>query len=396
MHLARLRALLPLRDLAFAAGFGICVIFGTIGAATLQADRSRAMDFWAYLLIVLAVVATLGLRRTAPVWALAGGMLSVSVYLFEGYPYGPVQLCMVIGMFEVARLRPLRVSLPACGLAAAAASATVLVRLIGDTPLPLTLAWMGWIVLPWSLGALLHMARSARERSRQELVTRVALEERIKVAGEVHDVAGHGFAVVAMQAGVALLVFDEQPEQARKSLEAIQATSAKSLTELRTMLDTFHRNDSAAEGEEPPPAPADRGQLPDLTQDAGLAGLGELVEQVRAGGLPVELEMENMDTELAGDIDVVAYRVVQESLTNVLRHAGPTSAGVHIVRSGDELLVQVVDRGCGSAGEQPAPGRGLTGMRGRVEDVGGRLEAGPREGGGFRVSARLPLAGGAR
>lgn len=377
----------------------MCVVFGSAGAEILQGHRFRTLDGGAYLLIVLAAAVTLGLHRTAPVWALTGSMAVVGSYLLAGYPYGPVQLCMMIAMFEVARQRPPRVSLLACGLAAIAASATVWIRLLHElsNPAPLALAWMGWIVLPWSLGALAHVRSAARDRARRELMARVALEERMKMASEVHDVAGHGFAVVAMQAGVALLVFDEQPGQARKSLEAIQSTSVKSLTELRSMLDTFHRGDQDenARARRGPVALA-RPEFPDLTGDAGLAGLGELIDRVRAGGLPVELEMENMDTTLAEHIDVVAYRVVQESLTNVLRHAGPAKAGIRIVRGADELLVQILDQGRGSPEESPRHGRGLTGMRSRVEAVGGRFEAGPRETGGFRVTAHLPLSDGAR
>ena len=387
-----------LREFGYAVVAAVVLVLGTIGAAVLQGGRApRALDFWAFLLIVLAATATVVLRRRAPVWALTLAMAALSGYLFAGYPYGPVQLCMIITMFEVARQRPLRVSLPVCGLAAIVAAATVASRMAHevDNPALLSLAWMGWVVLPWSLGALVHAMSAARERSRLELTARVALEERMKIAAEVHDVAGHGFAVVAMQAGVALLVFDEQPEQARKSLEAIQATSVKSLTELRSMLDTFHPSgpDGLGKATAPDGDPRTGGE-PDSAGDAGLAGLDELLEQVRAGGLPVELDAEQLGTALAEDIDVVAYRVVQESLTNVLRHAGETTADVRIAQQEDELVVQVTDRGRGVHREQSRLGRGLTGMRSRVEDVGGRLEVGPREGGGFRVVAHLPLGGG--
>ncbi|MDQ3578098.1 MAG: histidine kinase, partial [Actinomycetota bacterium] len=354
--IGKLRTLLPLRELGFAVVLGVCLVLGSMGAEILQGHRFRPLDAGAYLLIMLAAVVTLGPRRTAPVWALTGTMVLVSTYLLVSYPYGPVQLCMMIAMFNVARQRPPRVSLLVCGLAAVAASATVWGRLLSemDTPVLLALAWMGWIVLPWSLGALSHVLAATRDRARRELVARVALEERMKMAGEVHDVAGHGFAVVAMQAGVALLVFDEQPDQVRKSLEAIQATSVKSLTELRSMLDTFHRGDQAVNAHLRAGSVATTGaEFPNLAGDAGLAGLGELLDQVRAGGLPVELEMENMDAALAEDIDVVAYRVVQESLTNVLRHAGPAKAGIRIVRREGELLVQIVDQGRGSPQDSP-------------------------------------------
>jgi signal transduction histidine kinase len=400
MRKGRSRSHPSLPELGLIVVFAGGLALGTVGAAALQSGRGRPLDLWAFLLVVLAAAVTLGLRRAAPVWALTSVMVVVSVYLLVGYPYGPVQLCMIIAMFEVARQRPIRVSLLVCGLAALAASATVLTRLVREAHAPglLAVAWMGWIVLPWSLGALVHALTAARERARQELVARVAIEERMKMAAEVHDVAGHGFAVVAMQAGVALLVFEEQPDQARKSLEAIQATSVKSLTELRSMLDTFHRADSV--GGEGPALSADRPPeselAPEAAGDAGLAGLDELVDQVRAGGLPVDLEVENMETTLAEDITVAAYRVVQESLTNVLRHAGPARAVVRIARLDDELLVQVVDTGRGQAAESPRLGRGLTGMRNRVEDVGGKLETGPLESGGFRVAAHLPLSGGDR
>src|SRR5262249_4116578 len=156
-------------------------------------------------------------------------------------------------------------------LAAVAAYAMVAARFSREqlnTPALLSLAWLSWVVLPWSLGALVHVVTAARERSRQDLIARVALEERMKIAADVHDVAGHGFALTAMQAGVALLVFDEEPEQARKSLEAIQATSTKSLTELRSMLEAVHPgpDEGTEAGEEDPAA-----------GDTGLAGVPDLV-----------------------------------------------------------------------------------------------------------------------
>ncbi|HEX3784168.1 MAG TPA: sensor histidine kinase [Pseudonocardiaceae bacterium] len=370
-----------------------------MAAATLQVGRVKPLDFVAFLLLVLAAVATLAPRRTAPVWALAAAMVVVSTYLLLGYPVGPVQLCLIIATFQVARRRPLRVSVPACGLAAVVASGTIAARLLDSRFGALglfALVWTAWVVVPWSLGALLHVLAATRERARQELVARVALEERMKIASEVHDVAGHGFAVVAMQAGVALLVFDEQPAQVRKSIEAIQAISAKSLTDLRGMLDTFHPAEHGGTDLVVGKPESVRPATGETSSDTGLAGLAELVEQVRAGGLPVELEIEPMDTALAEDIDMVSYRVVQESLTNVLRHAGPTTAEVRISRDHDDLLIQVRDHGVGCPHGDVDKGRGLTGMRARVEAVGGKLAAGPAADEGFLVTARLPLSAGAR
>jgi signal transduction histidine kinase len=349
---------LPSADLAVGAASIVLVVLATMGTTALQGGRFGSLDAGEFVLLAVAAGATGALRRVAPAWGLAVTMAAVCLYLYIGGPYGPVQLCMVVAMFELARRRPLRTSLPACLVAAAVATATILPRLLDTTrtPVVLAVAWTAWVVLPWSLGALVNALRLAR----RDLVARVALEERMAIAAEVHDVAGHGFAVTAMQAGVALLVFDESPEQARRCLEAIHATSTASLTDLRGRLSTFH------------PEP-------------GHDELTALVEQVRAGGVPVDLEV-------AAPVSPVAYRVVRESLTNVVRHAGPARAAVRITERDGELLVRIADDGrIGTA--TGAPGRGLTGMRRRVEAAGGRFAAGPGADGGFLVTAALPLGG---
>lgn len=192
----------------------------------------------------------------------------------------------------------------------------------------------------------------------------VALE-RARIAGEVHDVAGHGLAAIAMQAGIALVVLDEDPEQARASLQAIRQTSTTALAQLRAALD----------GIDPP--------------DGDLAAL---IDGVRAAGLPVDVEpatlIESAVLTVPDHLRETVYRVVRESLTNVLRHAGPTRALVRATEDRQELVLEVADRGAGHAG---APeGRGLAGMRARVTEAGGHLTAGPREGGGFQVVARFP------
>jgi signal transduction histidine kinase len=328
------------------------VVAGTFAAAGGQRPPFRPLDVAG---VVVAVVASLGagaslfsgVRRGAP----AVVLLAVTVYLLAGYPYGPVQACLVIAMFEVARRERLRVSLVACGIAAVVSAATVLVRLAGelDRPWLFALAWTGWLLLPWSLGALVRATGLARDRLRQQ----GAVEERMRVAAELHDLAGHGFALVAMQAGVALLVLDEDPAQARRSLQAIKDTSTESLNALRGMLAEFQ----------------------------GEGDLADLVDGVRATGLRVTV---------TGDAaaDPLVYRVVREALTNVVRHAGAvTCAKVHIVRSAAELCVDVTDDGAGCS--QVREGRGLTSLRERVEARGGTFEAGSDRS-GFRVRARIP------
>ncbi|GAA2899372.1 sensor histidine kinase [Nonomuraea rubra] len=187
----------------------------------------------------------------------------------------------------------------------------------------------------------------------------VLARERARIAGEVHDAAGHGLAAIAMQAGLALVTLDDDPEQARASLRAIKETSTTALAHLRAALD----------GIDPP------------------AGeLAALIDGVRAAGLPVDVEPPVLT--VPAHLHSPVYRVVRESLTNVLRHAGPTRALVRASGDPHEFVVEVADRGIGPAGA--GEGRGLAGMRARVTEAGGHLTAGPREGGGFRVEARFP------
>jgi signal transduction histidine kinase len=365
-------------DVLLAGAFAAAVVAGTMVVAPTQDGQARSLDVLGVVLLAAAATVATSLRRAMPLGALTGAVLIVNAYLLAGYPYGPVLLCLVIAVFEVARQRALSVSAVSCGLAAAISSATILVRVLGDRHATglLALAWTSWIVLPWSLGALIHVLDLARQRARRDLIAQTALEERTRLASEVHDIAGHGFALITMQAAVALLVFDEQPEQARRSLEAVRETGATALADLRRMLDTVQSGSGR---------PAD---------PAGVAGLAELIQQVRAGGLPVEVEVgvaADGPGDLPESLGATVYRVVQEALTNVLRHAGPTTAQVTIDRRGRHVLVRVTDHGSGAHATVGAPGRGLTGMRRRVEDLDGRLEAGPRNGGGFQVAAWLPV-----
>lgn len=183
--------------------------------------------------------------------------------------------------------------------------------------------------------------------------------ERARIAGEVHDAAGHGLSAIALQAGLALVTLDDDPEQARASLRAIRETSTTALAHLRAALDGID-----------PPA-------------GDLAGL---IDGVRAAGLLVDVEPPVL--AVPAPLRAPVYRVVRESLTNVLRHAGPTRALVRASGSPHGFVVEVADRGVGRTGS--GEGRGLAGMRAGVREAGGHLTAGPREGGGFRVVASFP------
>lgn len=187
--------------------------------------------------------------------------------------------------------------------------------------------------------------------------------ERARIAGEVHDAAGHGLAAIAMQAKLALLMFDENPAQARASLEAIRDTSTEALAHLRSALDTI----------DPAPDPDD---------------LVKLIDGVRAAGLQVDFEpaVSPIPTHLRGTV----FRVVRESLTNVLRHAGPTSASVRLANDPCAFVLEVADHGTAVPWKGMTEGRGVKGMRAHVTAAGGHLTAGPHPDGGFTVVARFP------
>jgi signal transduction histidine kinase len=187
----------------------------------------------------------------------------------------------------------------------------------------------------------------------------VVAVERARIAGEVHDAAGHGLAAIAMQAGIALVTLDDDPEQTRASLRAIRETSTTALAHLRAALD----------GIDPPGG-----------------DLLSLIDGVRAAGLPVDVEPPVL--VVPAHLQGAVYRVVRESLTNVLRHAGPTRALVRVGGDRRAFVLEIADRGAGSTAA--SEGRGLAGMRARVAEAGGHFAAGPREGGGFRVVATFP------
>jgi signal transduction histidine kinase len=230
-----------------------------------------------------------------------------------------------------------------------------------------------------------EMRRAGAEaaRARAEQSRRQASEERLRIARELHDVLGHHLSLINMRAGVALHLLDTQPperapEQARDAFAAIKQASAEALREVRGVLAALRPADESA-----PRSPT-----------PGLAELDALVEQARAAGLPVTLRLDGLPAQLPAEVDRAAYRIVQEALTNVRRHAGPSAtATVCIGWSPEALAVRVDDDGAGPAATAPAePGNGIPGMRERAAALGGELSAGGRAGGGFRVDATLPLA----
>jgi signal transduction histidine kinase len=227
----------------------------------------------------------------------------------------------------------------------------------------------------------LRRERAVEARSARAIeARRRATEERLRVASDLHDVIGHNISLINVQAGVGLDLMDTQPEATRAALGAIKTASKEALGELRAMLDALR---NSAEDAPRTPAP-------------GLGRLDDLVELTRAAGITVVVQTIGERRALPAALDLAAYRIVQESLTNVARHAGPTTATVRLAYRADGLDIDVMDDGkaaMGNAGQLPGTGSGIGGMRGRAAALGGWLTAGPRDGGGFTVSAHLPLGG---
>jgi len=216
------------------------------------------------------------------------------------------------------------------------------------------------------------------ERTRDEAARRRAMEERLRIARELHDSLTHSISVIQVQAGVAVHLARKRGEDVPPALLAIQEAGADAGRELRATLGVL-RSDEDADG-------------------SGLSQLDSLVARARAAGLPVTVTVTGAQRPLPAEADQAAYRIVQEALTNVSRHAGAASASVHLhytphilsIQVDDDGKGQVTSTGSGNGTRASGPGLGLVGMRERVSALGGRLQAGPRDGGGFRVRAELP------
>ncbi|MBT2369032.1 sensor histidine kinase [Streptomyces sp. ISL-10] len=227
--------------------------------------------------------------------------------------------------------------------------------------------------------------RATRLEKEREAQAKVAVAaERARIARELHDVVAHNVSVMVVQADGAAYVLDAAPDQARQALETISTTGRQALAEMRRLLGVLRTGDAPESGEYVP--------QPDVEQ------IEELVEQVRCAGLTVDFKIEGMPRPLPSGVELTAYRIVQEALTNTRKHGGPEAgASVRLVYFDDGLGLLVEDDGRGAShelyedGGADGRGHGLIGMRERVGMVGGTLDAGPRPGGGFRISALLPL-----
>jgi signal transduction histidine kinase len=329
------------------------------------------------LLPVLVMVAGLALRRVAPRPAFVATVVGVGGYLAAGAMFPPVFVAPALGIYAMAMALPLHRWLPLTALLVPMIAAGYwrepYLGLLDPALYAATVFGVALAVVP-ALFALLRRSRRESERvTREQDRRRYAYEERMRIARDVHDVVGHSLSVITMQAGVALHVLDRRPDQVAASLEAIRTTSREALDELRTTLEVF-RDPEAGEPRAPLP---------------GLARLDGLVGALRQAGRTVEVVWEGDAAPLPAAVDQAAFRIIQEALTNVVRHAEQATAVVRVVREPARLVVEVSDDGPAVA--VPAAGNGIRGMGERARAVGGTLDVLPRPGGGLVVRAVLPL-----
>jgi signal transduction histidine kinase len=387
-------------DLAVVLGFGIFAVFGTLQAVQEGGGR-RPLDVLGWGLVAVATVALVA-RRQRPALVVLVTSAAVAVSVALGYPTGPIWATPLIALYTAAATGRRVLAVLAAAALAAAPLAWALLASEQGTPAEVG-SWVLIIALVLALGEVArgrrdYLAEAERraveaERTREETARRRAGEERLRLARDLHDITAHTIAVIAIQAGVAeeaLDRFEADPEPARQAVGAIRASSREAMAELKATVTMLR------EGAAP------RGPLPGLDQ------LEELVGMARSAGVRVELAVSGAARPLPPAVDLTAYRIVQESLTNVLRHARAANATVRVRYQPDAVEVEVDDDGRGSGRPPPgaagspagAPvatpstrssGHGLAVMAERAAAVGGQLEAGPRPTRGFRVHARLPL-----
>ncbi|MEU5791151.1 histidine kinase [Micromonospora purpureochromogenes] len=347
-------------------------------------------DWWLpgrYLVPLLAVAPPAGLLRRRPVLALAlmlvaACAVTVTVHVPEdGYlrDIWYVQFLvidLVVGL--IAAHRPRRVSVPA---AAVVLTVQVAASFVNPSEEPLSRAILSVlaVVTAWTVGDSVRARRRHADALRAHAAAEAVTAERLRIARELHDMVAHSIGVIAIQAGVGARVIDSQPAQARAALATIEATSRETLAGLRRTLGALRRPQAESASLDPTP---------------GLADLDRLVTAAADAGVRVRLRRHGPSRPVPADLDLAAYRIVQEALTNVVRHAGTPDCRVTVEQRPDELTVEVVDDGRG--GPVGGEGHGIVGMRERVALLGGRFRAGPRPEGGFRVTARLPVPVGDR
>jgi signal transduction histidine kinase len=396
------------QDVLLAVFITVMQVQGTITRNAGEAGERSLADF-GYLGYVLLIVSgmVIAVRRRWPVPVFVTAALASLVYYGLDFPDGPGWLGLFVALYTLAAYGDGRRSLVIAGVGTTVLTIGWLVAAADIEPR----AAIGWVffrigaaVMSTALGESVRSRRiiAAEAQQRAELAERTREEEararvdaeRLRIAREVHDTVAHAIAIINVQSGVTAHVLDKRPERAREALQAIEQTSSRALREMRTVLGVL-RDDN--DGRAPHP---------------GLEQIDELTAKARDAGLDINLEATSPATPVPSAVGSAAYRILQESITNVIRHAGPTRVTVTLNPGIDVLEIRVTDEGRRAAsgdaradprlsahqvggngtGSSAKPGRGILGMRERCQLLGGELDARPTPSGGFEVKAHLPLA----
>jgi signal transduction histidine kinase len=407
---------------------------------TLHRDLSGAAGAPIVVVLTLATAVAIALRRLRPLTALTvllGISVLVQLTVLDNANQFPVFPAVAYVLYLVAAVSSRKVA----GLALCGSLAFLLVEALLEPPIrvgagkaaiPLALI----LVVAWAFGSMMRQRRAYATDLQQQAASQAVAEERLRIARELHDVVAHSMSVIAVQAGFGSYVIDDQPAKAREALGAIQATSRDALDEMRRMLSVLRQPDPGAAGDgrgrpyrlrladltadpggrgpagrgaSSPPADgggdAQRPPAAPLRPAPGLGDLDRLMTRVGHAGVHVDLQVSGERRAVPAGVDLSAFRIIQEALTNVVKHAATPDCRVTLDYGQDELCIEILDggRGCalpvggppGSGAAAVPSGHGLIGMGERVHLCGGQFTAGPLPDHGFRVAAALPLSGGA-
>ncbi|MES9542765.1 histidine kinase [Actinomadura sp. NPDC000600] len=369
-------------DAALAGGFFAVLAAMTLVSVNMGPPTRMPLYSWALLAVACGA---LYFRRRRPVAVAAVTLVACAVYYPVTEPDGPAVLTFVVALYTAASEGYLTAAVVLAGISVGAtvtADARDDVNHLADAA---GFLLIGWFVAVVAIGGVVRNRRAylreaeerarVAERGREAEARRRAIEERLRIARELHDVLGHNISLINVQATAALHGLRREPERAEDALTAIKQASKDVLREMRATLGVLRQVDEAA-----PVTPA-----------PGLARLDELTRGITAAGVKIRTEVEGEPRPLPAEADLAAFRIVQEALTNVTRHSGATSAAVRIRYGADHVVLSVEDDGTPGSSPPSADGSGIRGMRDRAETLGGTLDAGPAPNGGFTVRARLPL-----
>jgi len=366
------------------------VVAAALVAVSVTGAAARTATFgppaWLTITAAVLVAAPVAVRRVWPVTVLAV-ILAANCVLVAAGVGGSAFVIVALALYPVAVSRPPRRSVPVMAVALVASTAAEVAGMLASPQLP------GWQVrfdalaatiavtaAGWALGTARRVQVESAARAAQQAARRAVADERLRIARELHDVITHSMSLITAKAAVANYLIGAQPDGVGDALTVIEDTGRRALAEMRRMLGVLRSDTPGADpGGERAPAP-------------GLGDLAALAERAGQAGVAVDLDVPAGD-DLPEGVALAAYRIVQEAMTNVVKHAAPTSCRVRVARAGPEVLIEVTDDGGYRPARPPAPGGlGVIGMRERAALFGGEVEAGPGPGGGFRVAARLPLA----